>query len=841
MKYKYLYKFVGLFFLFIIATVYFGRSIPEISVATTTATSLQGSNFPIIYLQVGDYTINTLHGYSSQLSSGNVRESITPLSTDKSFTVKIKQNESKIKKLTYELRDIANDKVIESNTLSAFDTEEDYRTAKIKIGESLDTSTEYGMQITLINSYSKKIHFYTRIKYYSSDFFLDKKLDFVKSFHNATFGKEDDFQISSYLEANTNEDTTFADVDIHSSQSMITWKKLQPKKITQAVPTINEINIETAAVSQTYFIEMQTDSALETYQVKEYYRVRYSGNRIYLLAFHRTTEALFDPDLVSLNKSEFKIGISNEKDLEMTSSESNKKVAFVRNGSLWYYNLDNNTLTSVFSFQQNSKDYLRDYYDQHDIKILKIDNDGNISFMLYGYMNCGDYEGRVSVLLYDYDSKKNQITERIYLPLTTTYQQLKEDLGEFSYINDKNIFYFSLNDRVYAYNIASKRYNILTEHATRDHFSMLKDAKCFVWSNLGKNGQADSITILDLDTSKSLIVNSPSGESIIVLGTIDANILYGYVRNRDIYESSTGEIVTPAYKVMISNCKGEILREYRAKNRYVSSASVEDNVIHLKRLQKKNGKFLSVSDDTIMNQKNTKTKSVRLTTRVTDKLLTENYLSLPAGYVLEKKPKVTATKQVMVTENTTMHLSNDEVNNSIKYYIYADGRITKSTTNVAKAIQEADQQMGTVMDNYSHIVWERGGKFLSKELASISYPEDTSSTVKASAQMLLQVAQVTTTTSELNGKSILSMLKKYLERPVALTGCTLDEVLYFVSGEKPVIGMIDTNHAVLITGYTTSQVTYMDPATRRKKTMSLHAAENLFKRAGYRFVSYISY
>jgi len=33
-------------------------------------------------------------------------------------------------------------------------------------------------------------------------------------------------------------------------------------------------------------------------------------------------------------------------------------------------------------------------------------------------------------------------------------------------------------------------------------------------------------------------------------------------------------------------------------------------------------------------------------------------------------------------------------------------------TDPAAAIQLADEQMGVVMDNKSHIVWERGGKFL---------------------------------------------------------------------------------------------------------------------------------
>ena len=193
----------------------------------------------------------------------------------------------------------------------------------------------------------------------------------------------------------------------------------------------------------------------------------------------------------------------------------------------------------------------------------------------------------------------------------------------------------------------------------------------------------------------------------------------------------------------------------------------------------------------------------------------------------------------MVTENTTLHLKNTE-NNIEKYYIYAYGGITTSMADPAAAIQLADEQMGAVMDNKSHIVWERGGKFLSKELSNISYPENQTSSVKACTQMLLQAAQHTVSVNELKGKSIISMLSKYLDQPVNLTGCTLDEILYFVSGEKPVIGMLDNSHAVLITGYTSSTVTWMNPDTMQKTTTSIINADRMFKNAGYVFVSYVS-
>lgn len=836
---KHFYKFISLLFIFYLSIFLFRNSIPEATAGTTTATSLQDATFPIMYLQLDKYTVNTMHGYSSELDSGSIRESITPLNMSKTFTVKISENESKIKKLDYELRDLLNNKVIESDTLTAFDSEKDYKTAKIKLSEALDTSTEYGFQITLTTNLSKKIHFYTRIKYYESDFCLKEKLEFVNDFHNATFDNGKSMNITNYLEPDLSDNSTFANVNINSSYKLITWGKLKPEILTKIVPTIKELNIETAAIEQKYYVKADTPTGSETFLVKEFYRIRYSDSRMYLLNFRRTMEALFNPDFISLKKNELKIGISNASDLEITSSDKNNKFAFVRNGSLWYYNLPEYKLHQVFTFENNKADLLRDGFDQHDIKILKLNDDGTISFLVYGYMNCGDYEGRVGIILYDYIPKDNRIIERVYIPLSTTYEKLKQDLGDFCYVNDKNIFYFSLNDVVYAYNISSKKYDILTEHATKDNFVMLEKAKCFVWSDASKSKYADNITILNLDTSESLVVSSKKSQSIIVLGTIDSNVVYGYVKNSDIYESTSGEIIRPAYKLIISDCNGNILREYKNKNIYVTSATVDDNVIRLKRVKKVNGTFKPTTNDDIMNQKNTKKASINITTRVTEKALTEKYISLPAGFLLEKKPSVDSTEYVMVTENTTLHLNNID-NNSIKYYIYAYGGITESMTDPAEAIKLADEQMGVVMDSKSHIIWERGGKFISKELSNISYPDNSPSSIKSCTQMLLQGAQHTTSVNDLKGKSIVSMLSDYLDQPVNLTGCTLDEVLYFVSNGKPVIGMLSNTHAILITGYTSSTVTWMDPVTQRKTTTSILNAEKLFKDAGYVFVSYVS-
>ena len=96
---KHLYKSIGLFFLFIGSIIFFAKTIPEATAGTTKATTLQNATFPIMYIEVGDHTINTLHGYSSDLNSGKIRESITPLDTSKTFTISIDEMKAKSKSL----------------------------------------------------------------------------------------------------------------------------------------------------------------------------------------------------------------------------------------------------------------------------------------------------------------------------------------------------------------------------------------------------------------------------------------------------------------------------------------------------------------------------------------------------------------------------------------------------------------------------------------------------------------------------------------------------------------------------------------------------------------------
>ena len=180
------------------------------------------------------------------------------------------------------------------------------------------------------------------------DSFLTEKLDFVKSFHEATFNKDNEQLIVPYLEpTDAMSNTDFAKVTINSNYDLITWGQLEPTIISDVIPTIKEFNIETGCIALTYYIKAKTDSGEERYLINEFYRVRFTSNRIYMLYFERTMNAVYDSVLTSLSKNELKIGITTDTRLNMMASSDQKKICFEYNSALYYYDIEKKDRKSV--------------------------------------------------------------------------------------------------------------------------------------------------------------------------------------------------------------------------------------------------------------------------------------------------------------------------------------------------------------------------------------------------------------------------------------------------------------------------------------------------------------
>ena len=159
---------------------------------------------------------------------------------------------------------------------------------------------------------------------------------------------------------------------------------------------------------------------MEYYNVEEYYRVRYTAQRMYLLNFERTVEQIFRGENESLAGKNIQLGIRNS-NVEYKSNEAGSVVAFVQEGELWCYNQTENTLAKVFSFRGYEGIDERENYREHDIKVVGVDEVGSVDYIVYGYMNRGIHEGEVGIAIYHYDRLANTNEEAVFIPSTQSY------------------------------------------------------------------------------------------------------------------------------------------------------------------------------------------------------------------------------------------------------------------------------------------------------------------------------------------------------------------------------------------------------------------------------------
>ena len=151
--------------------------------------------------------------------------------------------------------------------------------------------------------------------------------------------------------------------------------------------------------------------------------------------------------------------------------------------------------------------------------------------------------------------------------------------------------------------------------------------------------------------------------------------------------------------------------------------------------------------------------------------------------------------------------------------------------------------MGVVVSSNHQVVWERSGSFLQNSIGGIEMTRSGGgvSNLTACAYMVLMQNHAGVALSELtkSEKPLYNMLADYMERPVNLKGCTLEQVLYFVSNNKSVIAMLSDKKAVVIAGYTTTKLYLLDPDSGKQLTVSRTEYEKKFKAAGNRFISYM--
>lgn len=837
-----LYQMIALIVIFIGALFFFGSRMGETLFTGKKETVAAGdASFPTISVLTQGEEINCLYGYSSNLDTILNREDVVPLGTDGIFELKIKEYGTDVRRLKYEVLDVASEAEMASGTVNAFEKKDGHKIARIKLGTDLKSGTEYAVKVTLISNTGKRIYYYFRIKEYETPN-LGEKIGFIRQFvENAGSGKAADKEkIIPYLETKSDvEEDSFHYVDIYNSYKFVSWGGLQPTFVTEPVISVTEFYDEIMTAVVRYCVAINTGYGEELYDVKEYYRIRHLGDVMHLLNFERHTESLFEAKNASLSQSQLKLGIADVAQMELYPNSDDTMVAFVRNGSLYSYSLLDNTVTMVFEGTPDYPERMSGQHEAYDIRVLKVDDAGNITFSVNGYMGRGVYEGRVGMFVYRYYEAEHRLEEMIYIPVNTTYQILKEELGDFAYLNEFDVFYFMVDRGIYAYNLVTEELKIIAADVREGSYFYSVTERYVAYQEKNDNY---TVHILYPETGQVEDVKAKNGEYIRLLGKTEDNLIYGYGRPEELYVNEDGRVTYAMYKVEIKDTEGWTKKVYEKEGYFVEATETTGNVIRLDRLVKSGEVgYERAESDFILNQDRSESGKVKLTERVTERMLTEHYISFPNAFVMEELPKEETSVYTVMEKDTTLRV--DEMEGEEAYYTYYFGMIDGIFESAGEAIVTADEKVGTVINEKGKIVWERGVKANAAVVSNVTTvkAKDGVNTLQAAVQMMLSTkgASVVPTAEEVK-QPLQEVMKKYTNSDVVvLTGATLDEVLYFIWRGQPVLAMKESGEAVVITAYNSTDVIYYDPGKGRSVTAEKAEAEELFEDGGHIFISFL--
>lgn len=167
-----------------------------------------------------------------------------------------------------------------------------------------------------------------------------------------------------------------------------------------------------------------------------------------------------------------------------------------------------------------------------------------------------------------------------------------------------------------------------------------------------------------------------------------------------------------------------------------------------------------------------------------------------------------------------------------------------TTDSVSEAIIMANSQMGVVIGENQQYVWKRSRKTAQAAFNDIVVGEEDrgAGSIAQCVNAILEKEEINISVSALisQGETPKQILLNTLKDATVLdlTGCTVDEILYYVSNGYPVFAMTGSNDAVLVVGYDANNVVLYDPAVGQTYKRTTADADEMFFNAGNIFFTY---
>lgn len=766
---------------------------------------------PRVSFTVGETEVNPLFGYEQDMDITAMRDTITPLNADGSLSVNIEENNNEITGIQYEVYSLdGQDKYAEGEA----EVPQEGESVNLRLANAVAGDVREAVLKIILTVGDDSVSYYTRVAM-PNGLSTSTCLAYALDFHDKAINKTASEELQSHLEPGEESDnTTYQTVNIHSDITHIQWGDLQPEIVGDVEWSIKESNTVYTSILAKYQVSCQNENGeAALYNVKEFFRVRFLVDTIYLLDYNRDMEQIFQGTEQEFDGNGILFGITSADDIQYETNSDESVVAFVQERNLWLYDGNEDKLTEVFSFSDQEGRDMRSRNDQHAIRIISVDDDGNLAFAVYGYMNRGYHEGEVGVGIYYFSADRNAIEEKAFIPSTKSYAIAADELGKMVYYNHgESMLYVLADGTLYQIDLENDEQTVLAEGLSEDQYAVSDDGQQMAYQSSDAQ-----ISVMNLKSGDTYTIDAAEGESVRPLGFINGDFIFGKVRSADKGVTVAGEEISPMYQIEIHNSdnKTEAQYSFEDQNIYTTDILIDGNLVTLNRGVKSGDVYNSTTQEFITNNQERSESKVALESYTTDALGRQVRMTFTDG-ISGTAPELLKPGQIASREPLTVTLSGGD--SGEKFYVYGMGELVAVYDKAGYAVQKANEVSGVVISSNQEYVWERGNRDLVYSTEASAFGKE-------------------------NGETSLAACERYMEQyeahQIDLTGCTLDQVLYVINRGCPVIALVSADHAVLLTGYTMTDITYIDPDDGASHTVGISTMEQQTSGSGNVFIGYI--
>lgn len=783
--------------------------------------ALDGASLPIVTVETLGRDMNRMPGYCQDMGSAAAGDSLTVLPEDRMLPVHIAGDASAVLGLSYEIRSLDLDRLVENTQVESWETEDGGIVARLPIQNLLTRDREYLLRLQVDTEQHGPVYYYTRIVWTDAAA-AQSMVDLAVDFSQRTFDYDQARELVRYLETDSSGDnSTFGHTDIHSSFAQLTWGKLSMQPTGPVQVVLKELDGMMGCVELRYLASRtDEDGETEYYEVDEAFTMKWSQLRIYLMDYDRTVNQIFEGKRSDYSGKRIMLGITNDDQVEVTRSPGKKVYAYRMNRDLWSYTEDDRSSRAVrvFSFRGEDRGDVRENDPRHDIRLLKVEDNGDMDFLVYGYMNRGNHEGQMGVVGYHYDASGNALEELFFIPSRMAFEELAEDLDGLAYLTEGDMLYLMVGQAVYGIDLKSRENMVVADALRTGSYAVSGDLSRIAWQDGGELYQAQTLYLMDLKTGEKRDIRGRDGEYVRALGFVGQDLVYGIADEKDVWMVNGRVEALPMYTIRIINEQMQEETSYEKSGYYVSEVQVEESRIHLSRVVRTgDGQYAAAQEDTIIC--NADMGPGRLAgigwyaSQDKGKLY---FVQLDQELKSNRNVHVAVPRKVSYERADTLELKTNEHSDPIVYYAWGGGRLLGITEDFYEALELAYDQMGVVTDACHRILWNRVNRGTTRNIRDPL-------TAFAPVKHVLETERLETVSED--GVAVIDA-----------RGCSLMQVLYFIDRGIPVMAYTEGGAWLLLCGFDQYNVTVYDPATGDTYKAGLNDSTEFFRVRGNDFI-----